>query len=330
MRFLIITFVFLMSNFSFSQKNELRHRVVESEGNYGIIPDNSSHEISLQFDSVPVQLGGSHYNYYCARKDRMWGVIYVSKYSVIDVIPYRYHNVQSIKKDFRSEVPFLYKCGLTQRFDIKYMYISAENTVLKLNSYNSKKDSIVVLTPKIDGKEIICVKEYEYLFAPAWSHTVLVKIEKEKVEALTDYFRKDAAGENINYWGSYDERFTRMRPNERGAKSLVIYDTFDDTLSLIYEFTEESENITYNILLPQGAYCAQYEPYYHGGLHHVLKTTELKNKKYKHEFFKFNGEKVYEIVSKKPITFWTSEEQVFYGNGKRICRFNAKKNTFSR
>lgn len=327
MRFLIISFIFLTTAFSFSQKIELRHKIIESEGKYGIIPD-IAYKVDAQFDSVPVQLGGPYYNYYCAKKNGMWGVIYVSKHSVIEVIPYQYDNIQSIRNDFRFELPFLYKCGSTQRSGIEYMYLSTENTVLRLNSYNHKKDSIIVLTPQISGKEVVCDKECEYLFAPAWNYYILAKIDKEKVQKVTEYFRMSARGKNINYWQTYDDTYTCVRPTEREAKSLVIYDKFRDTLSVIYEFIEEP-NVIYNILLPRGAFCAKYQPMYSGGLHHVLKTTQLSNKKYKHEFFEFNGKKVYEVISKNSITFWASEEQIFYGiNGKRICRFNPKKEKF--
>lgn len=333
MRLFIISFIFFTTNFSLSQKNELRQKIVESEGKYGIAPVmKSSDDAIIEFDSIPIQLGGQFFNYYCVKKNGMWGVVFVSRYSVIEVIPYQYNNIKNIRNDFRFELPFLYKCGSTQNQNrgIEYMYLSTENKVLKLNSYNHKKDSIIVFTPKIGGREVILDKEYEYLFAPAWKYEVLAKIEKENVQKVTEYFRKNAKGKNINYWQTFDDTYTCVTPKERGAKSLVIYDEFEDSLSIVYEFIEEP-NVIYNILLPRGAFCAQYQPLYSGGLHHVLKTTQLRNKKYKHEFFEFKGNKVYEVISKNSITFWTSEKQIFYGiNGKRICRFNPKKKMFSK
>lgn len=327
-----------MTNFCFSQRNILGHKIIESEGKYGIIPDERSNQKAIiQFDSIPIQLGGQFSRYYCVKKNGMWGVVYVSSDfdSIIEVSPYLYSNVQSIRNDFRSELLFLYSRGATNQllYGIGWMYLSTENTILKLNTYSRKKGSIITFIPQINGKEIICDKEYEYLFAPAWTYQVLAKIEKKNIQDVTRYFRNEAEGKNDRYSYNDDVGYNCVKPKERGAKSLIIYDKykFEDSLSVVYEFIEEPD-VIYNILLPEGAWCRRFyeknKYYYYRGLHHVLKTTLLKNQKYKHEFFEFNGKKVYEVISKNLITFWTPEEQIFYGDGKRICRFNPKKEKF--
>ncbi len=157
-----------MANFCFSQRNILGHKIIESEGKYGIIPDERSNQKAIiQFDSIPIQLGGQFSPYYCVKKNGMWGVVYVSSDfdSIIEVSPYLYSNVQSIRNDFRSELLFLYSRGATNQllYGIGWMYLSTENTILKLNTYSRKKGSIITFIPQINGKEIICDKEYEFI-----------------------------------------------------------------------------------------------------------------------------------------------------------------------
>src|SRR5690554_2527835 len=109
MRFFIFSLIVFTTNFSFSQEKILRNEIIESEGKFGIKPImKKSDETIIQFDSIPIPLGGQYFNYYCVKKNGMWGGVFVSRYSVIEVIPYQYNNIKSIRNDFRFELPFLY------------------------------------------------------------------------------------------------------------------------------------------------------------------------------------------------------------------------------
>jgi hypothetical protein len=154
----------------------------------------------------------------------------------------------------------------------------------------------------MSGKNILQQEDFEFLC----THNLYKYYEKY----TTPYFfiLKLKRNEKNDY-KLYD-RGLQNKINH--PKTLAIYHFTDSVFIPMSDFTEESDKINYEIIadyrqtsyytripdLPVGTWVSTYM---HSNL--ILKSTF--DEKYKHDFFTFEGEKVFEITSKYPIEYWS-------------------------
>jgi len=291
----------------FSLKNDKIPTVTQNNGKYGILRMGYNYEIPPQFDTLPIRLKE---HFFCVKKNGMWGVIFLQEQDSVplEIFPYQYDNIQQIEDNYKY-LTFWVHGGYQYPACV---YTTTENTVLQLkfiinrfylgwgsvlseNELNNKIKNIN-FTPRINGKEIIQQKEYEYVVATNFEYSTdreknatffVIKLNKSDKSMYSNYY-VDCS----NFNNSYDERYGYVKKG--GIKSILTYQLERDTFILLNEFNEE-QGVNYNVV----------DKIWGWNFGCILKQTIIeKSNIYKYEFYTYEGEKIYEIISKYPIDDW--------------------------
>lgn len=277
--------------------------VTQNNGKYGILRMGYNYEVAPQFDSIPVRLKE---HFFCVKKNGMWGVIFLQEQDSIplEIVPYQYNSIQQIEDDYRY-LTFQVQGG--QQYPA-CIYVTTENTALQLKfiinrfylGYGSvryeneltTKIKNINFTPKINGKEIIQQKDYEYFVATSVEYN---SDENNNTTFFVIKSKRHQDDERIKrsfIFSDYDS-FHKSYGEKGAIRSILTYQLENDTFTLLNEFSE-GKNIRYDVVNPTWSWSFGC----------ILKQTIIKSNVYKHEFYTYEGRKIYEVTSKYLIDDW--------------------------
>lgn len=292
--------------------------VTLSKKKYGIINLGENIEIEPQFDTIPYKLYTSNGMNYCyAKKNGLWGMVYLKENNSVPLIciPYQYEKLDNLRQELRQIDSYNFYGKYPTAF-----YLTNENELLKIEfivkhvgvglatikdsngsevlnrNYIPATEKQFTFYPKMNGKDIIQQKTFEYIC----THNLYHYYEDETQPFF--FILKLDRMENNSY--NVYERGIEKKQNK--PKSVGVF-LGDSTATPISEFIEESENINYEIICDYQTVSEHYGRGWESTLFHtnfVLKSTLLEAGEYKHEFFIFKGNKIYELTSKHPIDYW--------------------------
>lgn len=295
-----------------------------SDNKYGFIDLKDGYEIPPEFDDVLVPL--KYERYYYAKKNGLWGVIYLNKYSsdYVVSIPFRYTMVDDIARNlqyvnFYEQRTFkegerlgtqlqnkytacLYESGKDVPFQLEFIIYdgetfsptvrNVETNKLELNKeYIPPTERHVTFTPLINNTPVVQQERSEF---------ICIHKEKQHVDDMSSLFfilKRD------RLWDRNDNHYTNEK-TEANAIYIYRYDFSKDSFVSVYNFAEESPQIKYQLISELLTTDEWKKPPSRYSTDLILKSTKLENEKYKHTFFTFDGTEVYEITSNYPIDYW--------------------------
>lgn len=289
--------------------------ITSKNGKYGIINFQDNYEIAPQFDSIPLLQVIDYDRFYYAKKNGLWGVIYINKYSsgYSVSIPFRFAIIDDISRNLQSVNFYNRRIFKTKEGNgvqlqdayIACLYQSSKDSPLQLEFviYNGESFTPTVsnVTTRNEqlNKEYIPPTEKHITFTPLINNAPV--IQQDRFEFICISKSKDNVDDTSSWFFILKRERKGHRNDNHYAKEIIeakaiysyLYDFTNDRFVPIYNFDEEHENINYNVIVkPRDFDCNL-----------ILKSTSLENEKFKHEFFTFEGLKVYELISNYPVNY---------------------------
>lgn len=284
-----------------------------SEKKYGFINLKDGYEIAPEFDNTIVPL--KYKRYYYAKKNGLWGVIYINKYSsgYSVSIPFRYAMIDDISRNLQSVnfynrrifktkegngvqlqdayIACLYQSSKDSPLQLEFVIYNGESFTPTVSNVITKNEQLnkeyipptekhITFTPLINNAPVIQQDRFEF---------ICISKSKENVDDTSSWF---FILKRERKWHRNDNHYVNEIIEAKAIYSYM-YDFTYDRFVPIYNFDEELENINYNVIVkPRDFDCNL-----------ILKSTSLENEKFKHEFFTFKGLKVYELISNYPVNY---------------------------
>lgn len=320
-----------------------RRIIIQHQNKFGIVPlIYSEKEMDLPFDEEPI-----HYkdNFYFAKKDGLWGVINVNarpkkeKDNFRIMVSYDYKELTQLTNNIRHLIGISYN-----PYDSPYsgngfaggVFTTTVGKQLIVNDLyfdafaTEDNERYYTLRPTYNGHLVVQDSIYEYLFNEIDEHNnyALIKVKREGLESgrlYGNYFIRNAASGTSYIKGP-------IEPYEKNKlRAVITYRKEDDSLVILHAFDEEADSITYDILYSSGTgiLYGGSEP----GFGFILKSTQLKEDRYKHEFFDYYGTLLYSVKSAYPVTRWESSgypNYMFSYYGRKVCVYNGTSKKFHR
>jgi hypothetical protein len=185
----------------------------------------------------------------------------------------------------------LYQSGIDQPLQFEFIVYGGESFSQTILNKITKKEEL--------NKEYIPPTEKHITFTPLINNAPV--IQQDRFEFICISKSKDNVDDTSSWFFILKRERKRDRNDNHYANEIIeakaiysyIYDFTNDRFVSIYNFDEELENINYNVIVkPRDFDCNL-----------ILKSTSVENEKFKHEFFTFEGLKVYELISNYPINY---------------------------
>lgn len=310
--------------------------ITSKNGKYGIINLQDNYEIAPQFDSIPSRQVIDYDRFFYAKKNGLWGVIYLNKYSsdYVVSIPFRFASIDDITRNLQrvsfykrrilkngkeleiqlqgKYISCLYQSGIDQPLQFEFIIYGGESfsrTILnettkkeKLNKdYIPQKEKHVTFVPLINNNQISQQKEHEY---------VCITKPLNHLDDTTLMFFVLKRNRN----GERNDEHYRNEQIEAKAIYIYNYDFSKNIFVSVNDFSDETPTDNFKLISEHLITEDWREKPTHFGIELILKSTLLESSEYKYEFFTIEGKKVYELISKYLINDWEFVQKYDSGN----------------